>query len=111
MPNRRMPHTTFARSTRCQLVGTGGDGPDQAFALFLFLARPGKIFALHQISQLSRVQETGNRGAESVASMTVLDPCGSRVGQNAVMHNTALRRRGKVCDVVRCVILACRECP
>src|SRR5216683_4103435 len=24
--------------------------------------------------------------------------CGSRVGQNAVMHNTAFRRRGKVCD-------------
>src|SRR6516162_3150506 len=24
--------------------------------------------------------------------------CGSRVGQNAMMHNTAFRRRGKVCD-------------
>ena len=37
------------------------------------LARPGKISALHQISQLSRVQETGWGEAESVESMTVLD--------------------------------------
>src|SRR5436309_6438143 len=29
---------------------------------------------------------------------TRLTRCGSRVGQNAVMHNTAFRRRGKVYD-------------
>jgi hypothetical protein len=40
----------------------------------LYLARPGKSFALREIRQLSEVQETGDEYAKRVDSMPVLDP-------------------------------------
>src|SRR5215472_10895682 len=43
------------------------------------------------------------------AFWSVVDPCGSRVAQDAVMHNTAFRQRRKVWNVVRCVIFAYRN--